>query len=102
MASVPLPGVTPPPPGGAIRVVVEGVPVAVFNLSGELRAIEARCPHRGGPLERGPVAGHTVTCPLHGSQFDIDTGQVKRGPAMLGVKTYAVRVDGATLVVDVP
>jgi len=93
MAPTKLSQVTPPRPGEAIRVEVEGVPVAIFNIGGELRAIEARCPHRAGPLEKGRVAGLVVTCPWHGSQFDLQTGQVLRGPATAGVKSYPVRLD---------
>ena len=102
MESVPFPQVRPPDPGQAVRVDVKGIPVAVFNVGGELRAIEARCPHRGGPLEKGRVTGRGVTCPWHGSQFDLDTGQVIRGPAVAAVRTYSARLDGGVLVVEVP
>jgi len=43
-----------------------------------------------------------VTCPWHGSQFDLDTGQVMRGPAVAPVRTYSARLDGGVLVVEVP
>jgi nitrite reductase/ring-hydroxylating ferredoxin subunit len=102
MESIRFPQVKPPAPGQAIRVDVKGVPVAVFNLGGELRAIEARCTHVGGPLEKGAVTGHTVTCPWHGSQFDIDTGKVVRGPATVAEKSFHVHLEGNVLVVDAP
>jgi len=102
MESLSFPEVHPPAPGEAVRVDVKGVPVAVFNVGGELRAIEARCTHRGGPLERGPVSGRTVTCPWHGSQFDLDSGQVVRGPAVAPVKTFRARLEGNVLVVESP
>ncbi|MCI4319757.1 MAG: Rieske (2Fe-2S) protein [Thermoplasmata archaeon] len=94
---------TPPPPvGKAVRVTVNGKTVAVFNLDGTLRGIDAACTHVGGPLERGPVAGGVVTCPWHGSQFDLATGAMKRGPAARGVTSYPVRVENGHLVVELP
>jgi nitrite reductase/ring-hydroxylating ferredoxin subunit len=102
MEPVRFPEVKPPSPGGAVRVDVKGVLVAVFNVGGELRAIEERCSHRGGPLEKGSVSGRVVTCPWHGSQFDLDTGQVIRGPATLPQRTYPVHLEDNVLVVDAP
>jgi nitrite reductase/ring-hydroxylating ferredoxin subunit len=102
MESIQFPQVKPPGPGEAIRIDVKGVPVAVFNIGGELRAIDARCTHRGGPLEKGSVTGRIVTCPWHGSQFDLDTGQVVRGPATTGERSYPVRLEGNVLVVEAP
>jgi nitrite reductase/ring-hydroxylating ferredoxin subunit len=83
-----------------VRIDVGGTPVAVFNLGGKIRAVEARCPHRGGPLERGVVANRVVTCPWHGSQFDLDTDQVIRGPAAVPLKSFAVRLEESVLVVE--
>ncbi len=88
-----VPGAKAPAPGSAIRVTLENTPVAVFNVGGLLYAVDARCTHVGGPLEKGPVSGTTVTCPLHGSQFDLPTGRVLRGPAVRPLKTYRVRED---------
>ena len=94
---------TPPPSAGkAVRVAAGGKTVAVFNVDGALRAIDAACPHVGGPLERGAVAGGVVTCPLHGSQFDLATGALKRGPAARAVTSYPVRVENGNLVIEVP
>jgi nitrite reductase/ring-hydroxylating ferredoxin subunit len=94
---------TPPPPAGkAVRVTAGGKVVAVFNIEGTLRAIDAICPHVGGPLERGQVSGGVVTCPLHGSQFDLATGALKRGPAARAVSSYPVRVENGNLVIELP
>ena len=78
------------PPGGALLVGT----VAVFNVGGRLCATQAACTHRGGPLNEGPLAGSTVTCPWHGSQFDVCSGAVVRGPASEPLKTYRVDVQG--------
>jgi nitrite reductase/ring-hydroxylating ferredoxin subunit len=51
------------------------------------------CTHRQGPLSEGALDGTTVTCPLHGAQFNVWTGAVLRGPARDPLKTYGVGVD---------
>jgi nitrite reductase/ring-hydroxylating ferredoxin subunit len=78
------------PPGSALLVGS----VAVFNVAGRLCATQAKCTHRGGPLNEGTLDGSTVTCPLHGSQFNVCTGAVLRGPARDPLKTYPVIVEG--------
>lgn len=67
---------------------------AVFNVAGKFCATQAKCPPRQGPLSEGKFDGSTVTCPLHGSQFNVCTGAVLRGPAVDPLKTYPVVVAG--------
>ena len=76
--------------------------VAVFSVEGGFCATQARCTHMQGPLNEGTFDGSTVTCPLHGSQFNVRTGAVLRGPAKDPLKTYCVTVDGEVGRVDVP
>ncbi len=76
--------------------------VAVFSVEGGFCATQARCTHMQGLLNEGTFDGSTVTCPLHGSQFDVRTGAVLRGPAKDPLKTYCVTVDGEVGRVDVP
>ena len=66
----------------------------VFNIAGSFCATQSRSTHRGGPLNEGRLEGSTVTCPWHGSQYNVCTGAVLRGPATESVKTYRVIVDG--------
>ena len=68
--------------------------VVVFNVDGNFCATQATCPHRGGPLGEGKLDGSTVTCPWHGSQFNVCSGAVLRGPAIEPLMTYRVVVDG--------
>jgi uncharacterized protein YbjT (DUF2867 family)/nitrite reductase/ring-hydroxylating ferredoxin subunit len=78
------------PPGSALLVGE----AAVFNVGGTFCATQDKCTHRQGPLSKGKLDGSTVTCPLHGSQFNVCTGEVLRGPATDPLKTYRVIVDG--------
>ncbi len=80
-----------------VAASLEGVNVLVVRDGDRLFAIGDRCTHQGAPLHRGRAAFgaslSTVACPIHGSQFDLATGAVRRGPAMTPVPAYDVRVD---------
>lgn len=89
-----------PAEGHAVRVVANGVPVAVFRVGGVLYALDARCTHVGGPLDQGALEGTQVTCPWHRSVFDVRDGKVVRGPAARPATAYRVRQDGETLVLE--
>src|SRR5712692_6320468 len=58
-----------------------GQSIAILNIGGSYYAIENTCPHRGGPLSEGTIVGDEVTCPWHGSRFNIKTGAVITPPA---------------------
>jgi nitrite reductase/ring-hydroxylating ferredoxin subunit len=75
---------------------------AVFNIEGGFCATQARCTHRQGPLSEGTLDGSTVTCPLHGAQFNVWTGAVLHGPARDPLKTYRVTVEGDIGRVELP
>lgn len=77
---------------GARVVETDEGNIAVFRTAtDEVYAIEDRCPHRGGPLSPGIVAGSTVTCPLHGWNIDLASGSAV-APDEGVVGTYPVRV----------
>ena len=86
-------------PPGSVQLIGD---VAVFNVDGGFCATQALCTHRQGPLSEGTVDGSTVTCPLHGAQFNVWTGAVLRGPAKDPLKTYRVTVEGEVGRVEVP
>jgi nitrite reductase/ring-hydroxylating ferredoxin subunit/uncharacterized membrane protein len=66
--------------------------VLVVGQGNRIRAIGNRCSHRGGPLSEGEVEGDCVTCPWHGSRFNLDRGEVLAGPATVGQPVYETRV----------
>jgi uncharacterized protein YbjT (DUF2867 family)/nitrite reductase/ring-hydroxylating ferredoxin subunit len=86
-------------PPGSVLLVGD---CAVFNIEGGFCATQARCTHRQGPLSEGSLDGTTVTCPLHGAQFNVWTGAVLRGPAKDPLRTYRVTVEGEIGRVEVP
>jgi nitrite reductase/ring-hydroxylating ferredoxin subunit/uncharacterized membrane protein len=69
------------PEGELHRVVAGGMPVLMVRRSGQLFATSAVCSHAGGPLDEGTLDGTVVTCPWHGSRFDVRDGRVCGGPA---------------------
>lgn len=91
------------PVGGSKLVEVGYVRVALFNLDGEIHAIEDVCTHDGGPLVEGEVVnGCEVICPRHGARFDIRTGAALSFPAFEATNTCAVRIDGEDVLVEQP
>jgi nitrite reductase (NADH) small subunit/3-phenylpropionate/trans-cinnamate dioxygenase ferredoxin subunit len=94
MAEVKVTQVNRVAPGTGTVVQAQGKAIAVFNVGGTFYAMANACTHMGGSLGRGSLEGTTVTCPLHGSQFDVTSGQVMRGPARRPEPTYPVRVLG--------
>ena len=89
-------------PGTSICVEVGEHKIALFNVEGTYYAIGDTCTHRGGPLSEGEVSSTTVTCPLHGAQFDLGTGDVLGPPAPQGVGSYEVLIDGDDIKIEIP
>ena len=87
-------------PGEGKIVEVDGNEVALFNVNGEFFAINNTCPHRGGPLGEGMLEGNVVTCPHHGWQFDVKSGQNANMPGP-NVSCYKVKVEGNDVFVSV-
>ena len=79
---------------------VEGTQVAVANVDGRLYAFDDACTHSGCSLAGGMLYGTTVTCTCHGSQFDVTSGEVIRGPARRAERSRRVQVDGDDLLVE--
>lgn len=94
--------------------------IAVFNLGERFAAIDAACPHRGGPLCDGIVTGvgapslaggkierncagdHAVVCPLHGWKVNLENGKVLKPEVSVRVDTYDIRINGGIIEVNVP
>lgn len=89
-------------PGTGTVVEAVGKTVALFNLDGTFYALDNKCTHVGGPLGEGKVDGTVVTCPWHGSKFDITTGAVVGPPARRPVTAYRVSVKSGAVMLEVP
>jgi nitrite reductase (NADH) small subunit/3-phenylpropionate/trans-cinnamate dioxygenase ferredoxin subunit len=86
------------PPGTSKVVVVAGHVVALFNVGGTFHALSNTCLHRGGPVGEGELDGEVVTCPWHGWQYDVRSGENVLNP-LARLQRYAVKVvDGHVLV----
>ena len=86
---------------GEMRVFdVAGTKVTVASAGDHLYAFDDTCTHMGCSLAKGHLAGTVVTCACHGSQFDVTSGAVLRGPAQRAVRSRALRLEGDDLVVD--
>lgn len=87
--------------GQGIRTFdVAGTKVDVVKASGRLYAFDDTCTHLGCSLARGRLEGTTLTCACHGSQFDVTSGAVLRGPAARPVRSRVVQVEGDALLAE--
>ena len=67
--------------GELLGASVDGRPMLLAKVQGEIFALSNKCPHRGFPLHHnGRLDGHTITCAYHGGQFDIRTGGCVKHP----------------------
>ncbi len=87
-------------PGEMRAYDVEGTPVAVANVDGSFYAFDDICPHEHCSLAEGELEGTTVTCPCHGSQFDVRSGMVLNPPARTPLRTYGVTAADGELSVE--
>ena len=86
---------------GQMRIFdVSGTKVSVTSVDGHLYAFDDTCTHMGCSLAKGKLDGTTVTCPCHGSQFNVTSGAVVRGPAKRPVRSRLVRVEGEALLAE--
>jgi 3-phenylpropionate/trans-cinnamate dioxygenase ferredoxin subunit len=96
------------------KVEVDGRELLLARVEGSYYVIDGRCPHMGGDLSKGSLRGSVVTCPRHGSQFDVRDGRLIRWTNWSGIKltigkllrsprstnSYAVKREGDTISVD--
>jgi len=92
------------PPGTATVVEAGGVQLALINVNGTFYAVDNECPHRGGFLGEGEINPDwdewALECPLHGSVFDVRSGEVLNPPAAEPVRTYPVEIDSGVVKVS--
>jgi nitrite reductase/ring-hydroxylating ferredoxin subunit len=83
------------------QVKVAGTRIAIANVAGTFYAFGDTCTHMGCSLSEGDLEETTVTCPCHGSRFDVTSGEVRRGPARMPEPSYRVEVRDGALWIEV-
>jgi 3-phenylpropionate/trans-cinnamate dioxygenase ferredoxin subunit len=86
-------------PGERRVAEVDGVSVAVFNIDGELFAVEDVCTHDGGELASGTLDGFEIECPRHGARFDVRTGGVRCPPAYEPIAKFPLKLEQGSIFV---
>ncbi len=89
-------------PTGKMKMVkIKDLEILIINIGDNFYAIENRCTHRKGDLSKGSLEGYVLTCPVHGSKFDVTTGKNVKGPKLMffrgntgDLKSYELRVEG--------
>ena len=89
-------------PGKMVQVVVGEQRVLLANVDGRYYATADTCTHEDASLSEGSLRGALVKCPLHGSRFDVRTGRATEEPAEVDLKTYAVLLEGDSILIEVP
>ena len=82
--------------GAGKTFTIEGQTIAVFNKGGEIFAIEDTCKHKGGSLGEGKLDGDTITCPLHGWQYNITNGECLMN-SQVKMKNFPVKVENGEI-----
>jgi 3-phenylpropionate/trans-cinnamate dioxygenase ferredoxin subunit len=99
-ASSPSARVSDIAPGKTLRVAFGNEAVLLCNVDGRIYAIEDRCSHDGGELDQGELDGCRIECPRHGAYFDVTDGNALTLPAIVPLRTFALRVESNDIYID--
>jgi len=88
-------------PGRYKAYKLNGRHILVFNGDGTYYALAGLCSHEDLPLEGGTFTENVITCPHHGSRFNIRTGKVLSEPAERNLSTYPTRVEGSQIIIRI-
>lgn len=93
--------------GEKIKVSVDDRDILLTNIKGDIYAVQNRCPHMGGSLVNGTLKGSHITCPLHGSVFDVMSGKVIKPGKLLfmnvrvhDLQKFPVKVEGNDILIE--
>ena len=89
-------------PGAPLLVETEGTRLVLVRVGDDVHALGDTCSHKGGPLSGGKLSGTRLACPWHGWMYDVRTGQCMFPQRGAPVPSYAVRVEGGEVWVDLP
>jgi nitrite reductase/ring-hydroxylating ferredoxin subunit len=88
-------------PGTALKVEIEDLALAVYNVGGEFYVTDDACTHGPGSLSEGYIDDDVIECNFHNGQFNIRTGEVVSPPCMVPVTTYPVTVGDGKVTIEV-
>ena len=89
-------------PPGQVRLATHGrLRLALVRIGDQVFALDAACSHSGAPLTKGRVEGFMLSCPLHGSRFDVRSGRPENPPALDRVRCYLARVTDEGIQVEI-
>ena len=87
--------------GKPMRIEKDGKSICVAKIGDEVFAIDDTCTHSDASLSEGDVTDFKIECWLHGAEFDLRTGQALTLPATQALETYAVKIDGNSVTVEI-
>ncbi len=84
-----------------MRIEKDGKSICVAKIGDEVFAIDDTCSHSDASLSEGDITDFKIECWLHGAEFDLRTGQALTLPAVQALETYAVKIDGNSVTVEI-
>jgi 3-phenylpropionate/trans-cinnamate dioxygenase ferredoxin subunit len=99
---VPVARLAEVPEGTMHMVQVDGTDILLVHLDGRVRALQGICSHEYFELDKGFLTRDSLTCALHLSRFDLDTGEALDPPAELPLVMWPVTVEDDIIAVDLP
>jgi 3-phenylpropionate/trans-cinnamate dioxygenase ferredoxin subunit len=90
------------PPGTLAMVQVDGTDILLVNVDGKVHATQGICSHEYFELDKGFLTGDSITCALHLSRFDLETGEALDPPAEAPLAVYQVVIDDDQIVLELP
>ncbi|MCE5296149.1 MAG: Rieske 2Fe-2S domain-containing protein [Euryarchaeota archaeon] len=107
MSKIKLASISEVPKDGMIEKVVGERTFLLASVNGAVKVMDGLCSHRQGHLAKGTLKANIVRCPVHGSEFDIMTGKMVRGPKIpligkaVDIKTYAPIIEGDDVLIEI-
>jgi nitrite reductase/ring-hydroxylating ferredoxin subunit len=89
------------PVGSMKQFYVGDLEILVVNLASQIFCLDGRCTHAGAPLAEGTLNSDVLTCPWHGSQFNVTNGAILHGPAEKQLRVYSSTVRDGVVFIDV-
>ena len=87
--------------GKPVKIEKDGKTICVARVGDEVFAVDDTCSHSEASLSEGEITVFKIECWLHGAEFDLRTGVALTLPANISLETYAVKIDGNSVTVEI-